>query len=96
MTESNYPRENRRNRRNGTASTDVRRFNVRMIMKNHHLMNTQEKTETRDRDSNRESARKLGTCNTYHTRTSNQKALNVYNCQNTVILKHKLQKWGNY
>lgn len=57
-------------------------------------MNTQEKTETRDRDSNRdrERARKLGTCSTYNTRASNQKALNFYNCQN-LILKHKVQKW---
>lgn len=50
-------------------------------------MNTQEKTETRDRDGNRERARKLGTCNTYHTRTSNQKTCNI---------KTQITKMGNY
>lgn len=55
-------------------------------------MNTQEKTVTRDRDGNRERARKPGTCNTY----DNQKTLNLYNCHNLVILNTQSTNMGNY
>lgn len=73
-----------------------RRFNVRMIMKNHHhLMNTQEKMATRDRtmecDTGRERACKPGTC----TKNIQSENYEINHCSRFLEFysTHEIQAW---